>query len=991
MPDDVLSVFVGYGEDSREDVRSVWAQLEYALNHGLRDAIASATESFVRVELVDWRQSGAASQQDVEQQLERANAGIFVFRERVGNTSWDEMTQLRSRDDRPPVFVAFCSDPPERASLLNIASVENWLDLLRKKRDLERSWNDEAVQSPRVFRYHKAPEILVGIHELFLEPCRRLVVSGRRAHAGPSLLHPPLATEALRRTELLAQLRRRLSRSGTVAVYGLPGSGKTTLVAQHIQDPAEYAGGPYWYQASNGSTLDDLLVPIGEALSLMTKATRDRCVELANLLESRDAILVLDDFHRVDLESCEPLFKAVKERGTRCRLVFVTQQRPDASAPLYSISALLVDGLSREERTEFVRRAHFGVDRDFIDQLCEQTMGMPILLDVICNLATDREGLDRFHAELEESGEQCTPDAIRGALQGFFDRSVAGAGSAGQALLGILALVGGPFDRALIHGVAQRSGIADVDGALHHLSSSLLLRRERDDTWRVHSLIEDLARRGMPSDTQRECHGCLADYYRAGIDADKYLEYSASEVLNLERACLHLQAAGKYEDSRSVLNLMAVSGKRHGLYGKLIRLATEQRRHDPDVGATLDYHYAHCCFIQGRLGTALETLEPRVSRLNELGDSGMRVMTSRLYAEVIAADGRPAEGLDVLERALAQLEDGQATSPVIEHAWSAKVYLLTELARLEEAKELALELLEACPEERRVGRAVLLTRLGIIELNRHNPEQAAKQLRAAEAIFRGSDGEPLDRRGLAWTSHLLSAACLELGDVGASTRLLRESMAIQREIDERSPQSIASLRLLRLRGYSQELLQEVDEQLEWAGAGAQTAPIRVSERSLVLMIGASGSGKSWFVDRNFRPSQVTSSDDLRERISDDASDQSINPLTFQLARDIAEGRMKLAKLTVIDATNLRSEDRRGFLDLAARFNHTPVAIVLDLPEEICVEQDRARPGRTVGDAVIRAQRELLARSLDMLEAEGIQQRHVLTSKGDLLAARVVVE
>jgi protein phosphatase len=90
----------------------------------------------------------------------------------------------------------------------------------------------------------------------------------------------------------------------------------------------------------------------------------------------------------------------------------------------------------------------------------------------------------------------------------------------------------------------------------------------------------------------------------------------------------------------------------------------------------------------------------------------------------------------------------------------------------------------------------------------------------------------------------------------------------------------------------------------------------------------------------------------------------------------------------VDAVNARPRDRRRLLDLASDSDCAAVAVVLDLPEELCVRRDLARPGRTVGARVIAAQRAAIERSLPDLGEEGFAAVHVLRSSEDLESARV---
>jgi protein phosphatase len=51
-------------------------------------------------------------------------------------------------------------------------------------------------------------------------------------------------------------------------------------------------------------------------------------------------------------------------------------------------------------------------------------------------------------------------------------------------------------------------------------------------------------------------------------------------------------------------------------------------------------------------------------------------------------------------------------------------------------------------------------------------------------------------------------------------------------------------------------------------------PLTIPDFSLVVMMGASGSGKTTFAERHFRPSEILSSDRCRGMVADDEFDQS---------------------------------------------------------------------------------------------------------------------
>jgi protein phosphatase len=111
-------------------------------------------------------------------------------------------------------------------------------------------------------------------------------------------------------------------------------------------------------------------------------------------------------------------------------------------------------------------------------------------------------------------------------------------------------------------------------------------------------------------------------------------------------------------------------------------------------------------------------------------------------------------------------------------------------------------------------------------------------------------------------------------------------------------------------------------------------------------------------------------------VSDDETDQSATADAFEVLHVIAGKRLAARRLTVVDATNVRPEDRQHLVALARRHHALPVAIVLDLPEALCLARNRDRADRQFGPHVVRNQIRLLRKSARGLQREGF--RHVFT-------------
>jgi protein phosphatase len=164
--------------------------------------------------------------------------------------------------------------------------------------------------------------------------------------------------------------------------------------------------------------------------------------------------------------------------------------------------------------------------------------------------------------------------------------------------------------------------------------------------------------------------------------------------------------------------------------------------------------------------------------------------------------------------------------------------------------------------------------------------------------------------------------------------------------------------------------------------------LSIPELSLVVLVGVTGSGKSTFAKTHFKPTEVISSDFCRGLVADDENDQSATPAAFEVLHFILGRRLEAGRLTVVDATNVQPEARRGLVLLAREYDVLPVAIVLDLPEKLCAERNAARPDRDFGPHVIRRQRGSLRRSLNYLGREGFRTVHVLRSPDEVEAATI---
>ena len=168
--------------------------------------------------------------------------------------------------------------------------------------------------------------------------------------------------------------------------------------------------------------------------------------------------------------------------------------------------------------------------------------------------------------------------------------------------------------------------------------------------------------------------------------------------------------------------------------------------------------------------------------------------------------------------------------------------------------------------------------------------------------------------------------------------------------------------------------------------------IVIPDPSLVVLIGAAGSGKSTFAARHFEPSEVLSSDRFRAMVSGDEADQSATAPAFARLHGALVKRLTNDRMTVVDATNLEPWARRALLIRARTAGVPATAIVLDLPDAVVRARNAGRQSRVVDETVVRRHLRRVRAAVDgaepALAREGFAQVIVLRDPAEVDRVRI---
>jgi tetratricopeptide (TPR) repeat protein len=259
---DVLLIFVGYSSDGSKAADTIVA-LEGALQKEL-DKLRRVNSAipFRRVKIWKWENDAAAAiggqAAVVTPELQRANAAVFVFKERVGRVTWEELTIARKRAPTIPVLPFFPASSPAGKRMLETKAADDWADLVRKKRELGADWTElDSIAVTPLPVYKKVEHLAELARERLTDTLVRLLsVYDRWSSPSPvptDSSPPPVSPRSWSpvvlyplqpapyfagRTDLLADLTRwavdPIAEVRVVALVAAGGTGKTALAERVV-------------------------------------------------------------------------------------------------------------------------------------------------------------------------------------------------------------------------------------------------------------------------------------------------------------------------------------------------------------------------------------------------------------------------------------------------------------------------------------------------------------------------------------------------------------------------------------------------------------------------------------------------------------------------------------------------------------------------------------------------------------------------------------
>ncbi len=157
--------------------------------------------------------------------------------------------------------------------------------------------------------------------------------------------------------------------------------------------------------------------------------------------------------------------------------------------------------------------------------------------------------------------------------------------------------------------------------------------------------------------------------------------------------------------------------------------------------------------------------------------------------------------------------------------------------------------------------------------------------------------------------------------------------------------------------------------------------VRLADPAVVVLVGASGSGKSRWAAERFRVSEIVSSDALRAVVGSGPADLDASVDAFALLDQIVAARLGRSLTTVIDTLGLDPERRAFYLRQARAAGLPAVLVIMNTPAALCRQRNRDRD-RPVPAPVITEQLRRVRSMINIVADEGWDEVLIIDSPVD---------
>lgn len=344
------------------------------------------------------------------------------------------------------------------------------------------------------------------------------------------------------RKKELEKLGEALLENSIVGLFGIGGTGKSTLASKYIESLGQ-KNNISWFECLESSSLDSLMESIGykDLLEVKTKSNREKLINYRDVIERDKKIIFLDNFHTLENRSFNEFLELFNEKLDKSKIVIISRQKFEN--PNVNIKPIKVEGLN-EDSLEYAKVTikYKGWQNNLSDEelsaVCEQVKGHP--LAIILALTLILEYGEEYEDILKKltTGDENSENLSRRLLSYIFEND--NIEKEEKEFLINFSIFEGEVDLKTVNSVLEK----DSKKSLHNLRKNLILNLN-NKKYELHPVIREFCYDRI--ENKKELHKKVAEYYISLCDENRIdgnLE---------EKVFYNLMKAEEYERIRNIL------------------------------------------------------------------------------------------------------------------------------------------------------------------------------------------------------------------------------------------------------------------------------------------------------------------------------------------------------------------------------------------------------------------------------------------------------
>ena len=564
----------------------------------------------------------------------------------------------------------------------------------------------------------------------------------------------------MKREPELSRLLKAVLEANIVCVGGVTGSGTSELVSCFVEHYPELYSDILWYTPNNAAELQHFFFELGQyGLNFCDSSDHSKTKALVHLLNTRNVLLVIDDFHVVNQDSFIPLVRFSQSYTGPAHVIFISDHQ--LGVKYHSVTTVYIDGYSEDDARAVMESKGIQLTDAQFEKLKSQTSLLPFAVNLFINLCTScsYQPLDLLDNDIPPQDQI---NAWVSCISQSFTEQEAFA-------LQFIALNEASFDSTLIKWIADRHLIgADTHTILQNLRKPYILNNHLDGKYSLVTILTQFYSRSVDKSTKHSIYESLANYHfeRSEISTRPARLLTINDLTMASKACYFYQMAGLFSQSGYIISKFSTAMKLNGQHSLLAKLCEYEIIHNPKRTHWVDITCSQAYLALGRAKDSFKALRSHVedilfkphSDAHIHKDVNKQIIFVRTFCEVLKYSRLYEIAVNILSTFLKMTNTRQAKWNVFSHAKA----ILADLYSCNGMPDKAIELNESLMRENLLAGhqhavAIAQTRIGIAYIRKSIFEKAIDYLAEASEYFTS-----YDKRAYSWAQLNLAYAYSQL-------------------------------------------------------------------------------------------------------------------------------------------------------------------------------------------------------------------------------------